>query len=330
MQDGALNPATGEIEHYVITTPNMNYIPHFNFHVRSVRAREDGFFGTDDFTRWPQLLVNDFVHSIVIPHKPDDSHPAARIWWRPTRADFKALQGSRYPGLGVLDPSRWDEIQNLQEALSARVKKWQSHPGVPQSHLHVYETAMRLTLPTLMLVPCTFDELVTRYAEFARNYLETQAWLDYLQIYAPRFTGPLAQQHRHVVNPRLLGAFTREPVEVQRLAQCSIPVWYICFESEVSPQINIVKVVEPEMPTLVMLDFATPSRVIYHGFPGKNFHRAMRRLGHLQPVEEMKDVAVSLPVVSEAGPVRTSAVSAGLRPSPCKCLLCPSLLVFLF
>ena len=80
MQDGTLNPATGEIEHYVITTPNMNYIPHFNFHVRSVRAREDGFFGTDDFTRWPQLLVNDFVHSIVIPHKPDDSHPAARIW----------------------------------------------------------------------------------------------------------------------------------------------------------------------------------------------------------------------------------------------------------
>ena len=70
--------------HAIITSPNASDVPQFP-HIagRWIVTRKDGFWGPQEYSRWPQQYHPDVVHHMCIPRPPasaDGEGPGPRIW----------------------------------------------------------------------------------------------------------------------------------------------------------------------------------------------------------------------------------------------------------
>ena len=63
----------------VITSPNMTWIPEFpKIEEKGIYLQGDGFYGPQEFTRWPQIYTHSLCHYCAIPAKP--TQISQRFW----------------------------------------------------------------------------------------------------------------------------------------------------------------------------------------------------------------------------------------------------------
>ena len=75
-------------EQWVITSPNVNYIPEPHiFDIQEHCPHADGCFGLVDCFQWPQKYNKDYAFAICIPQK-DNILLLEITWYTPTTDDF--------------------------------------------------------------------------------------------------------------------------------------------------------------------------------------------------------------------------------------------------
>ena len=86
---------------YVVTTPNVDFVPEpFVGQVRVI-MRRDYRFGENDPFQWPQIFTGEFDFLCVL-RRPTSRYGV--MWWAPDPLeDFRTIQGSAFTCLGRLE-----------------------------------------------------------------------------------------------------------------------------------------------------------------------------------------------------------------------------------
>ena len=208
---------------FVITSPNVYWVPIFDFEVRPLRARQDGRFGLENPFQHPQVLLS--------------KHPMKALWWTPTQADYQLEQGSRFGGLGRLTRTALTPLCDLQKDILMRLHtvQEQQNNGNRNKVAGVYGTTIRSTLLLLQDCPMSYRDVVAQVAEFQRLLLDLNAILDFILIYEPHLSTPVSEFKHPDRAPNMcltastiMGCFTSDPLVVSSCLLALIPVWLIC------------------------------------------------------------------------------------------------------
>jgi hypothetical protein len=278
--------AIGPCTRYSVSSPNMDACPFIKFGNQPLRARSDGRYYKEDFTSFPQLFTDAFGYNSVTLRQPSESyHPLRHLWFIPSEKDHVSVKGSIFSGLGVLSPQRVEHFRTIQAQLTARAQKYQEKAQLQHSLLHSLERSLCQCLERLTSLPCTLRDLIGQVAEYQRVFLDMLSWLDFQEIFAPRWTSATDSEPKvFEVDKTRMGAYTSQPSTVQWLYSAGIPVWFVqkieSLEGFSDPQISH----EIFQPASSSIDWTQgeekhPFPTIFVGPPGEHRQRALKRLG---------------------------------------------------
>lgn len=156
----ALTAAYTKDSLWMVTTPNMTFIPSPPLGVMEVVLRADYRYGWVDPIQWPQLHCQGFEYlcAVLRPLPPADTLGA--MWWTPReKEDFQRLEGITIKCLGLLNVARVQPLSDLVDAMSERVEERRAkEPMFSDSRLIGLEMAMRHARDRLLHFPCTFQD----------------------------------------------------------------------------------------------------------------------------------------------------------------------------
>ena len=330
---------------WIITTPNMPFVPRISLREREVHARQDGRYGLDDFIVHPQKFSAHLRHLSAIRRCPAHNvSPASIMWWTPTVQDWASTPGSIYSCVGLLLPKYTALFKKAQLDLYGKIRRFFDKSSSPNPFLDILASDLRHARIRLELCPGSFREVLQGVTQFQRLFLETLAYLDWYEEFEPRAFSPGSC----AVETDVMGCWSDDPMIVQRLEKAGIPVWFIrsgdlvaenmvCHASRVEMQVD-AKVVEKEYINENGKD--DPFPVIYRGRLGSNMLEAVRsqrpfyidhplaiaeqrqriQEGYINPIPIPSQQMASTPQAERsAGPIRNSQRNS--RKKPCKCSL---------
>ncbi|KAI0689188.1 hypothetical protein C8T65DRAFT_711846 [Cerioporus squamosus] len=238
----ALSVADIGDDKYVVSSPNMAYIPSPHVGIVEISMRSDYHYGIPDPIQWPQ-----------------DS-------------DFDVLEGSLFTCLGLFKPNAISALSALVDDLSQAVSACRSE----DHRLPWLNLAMRQTRDRLKYFPCTFRDAALQVRETQRYWLLTRACLDWVGKHVDNFLGsPLP------VNPGLMGAFSTDGGVVQNLLTAGIPVWYIRSDVSILRDTSVRAIVIPTLPDDIYMDSGPEGgHVVYRGLAGVAHLLQTMRSGH--------------------------------------------------
>jgi hypothetical protein len=282
------NSSIGPCTYYSISSPNMDSCPSIKFGNRPLRARSDGRYYTEDFTSFPQLFTEGFGYNSVTLCQPDEPyHPLRYLWFVPSEVDHVAVEGSIFSGLGVLSPKRVEQLRTIQGQLTARAKKYEEKSQLQHSLLHSLERSLRQCLERLTSMPCTLQDLVGQVAEYQRVFLDMLSWLDFQEIFAPRWTSATSNEPKVFdVDKTRMGAYTLQPSTLQWLYAAGIPVWFVQkientdYSDFSNPKLSHV-ILQPASSSKDWMEGneKRPFPTVFVGPPGEHRQQALKRLG---------------------------------------------------
>ena len=271
MWNEALVAAPTDDPLWVITSPNMDFVPAPSVGQIEVVLREDYRYGVADPTVWPQTFSPGFEYVAAIVRKsPDVPERFAALWSSPTRDDFTLIEGSVIKCLGLLHSRYLKPLFDLVDELCDLVV---SHPMNSDPRLASLEIAMRHARDRLIHFPCTWRDVCIQVRECQRYWLMTRAFIDFYSSYeagGPSFP----------VNRNLIGAFTTDPVCVQKLYNAGIPVWWLRMDASLLADTSVRAVVALSLPDDVCSRHALDAQLLYRGLAGQRHIQAMTRGGH--------------------------------------------------
>ncbi|OBZ70847.1 hypothetical protein A0H81_09432 [Grifola frondosa] len=277
----ALVAAVSEDGGWIITSPNVGFIPRPIIGLVEVRLREDGRYGEVDPIQWPQLFDERLPHYAMIPRCAKDGqfnmHPAPAMWLNAKDSDFVPCGGgSMVEGLGFLRSVAVEALEKPVDHLSKLVTTvFKQRP----SRLAFTEMSMRHACTRLRHCPATRRDIILQVAEVQRYYLETLAYLNW---HAEFVDNPLASPDAVpiTVADDLMGALTTDPGVVQKLMSAGIPVWYFRRPSQMTQGVVIRRVVGISTPNVKTEHGMYHGVPIYTGSAGYRHLIAMGRGGH--------------------------------------------------
>lgn len=262
---------------WVITTPNMEFIPTPPIGILEVVLREDYRYGMVDPIQWPQLYSAGYEYLCALQRRREAPHRLARLWWTPDEGeDFQLLQGCTIKTLGLLRPECVRELSGMVDDLVAEVA------DSDRRRLHVVDdrvlwltTAMRHARDRLRNFACTFRDAAMQVREVQRYWLMTRAYLDYYGTYIR------LGWRSNPLNTDLMGAFTTDPGVVQNLYEAGIPVWFVRQDASLLESTVVYELTKLEPPRGVSVN-AGPQHgaVLYRGLVGRKHLDMMARGGH--------------------------------------------------
>ncbi|TFK81366.1 hypothetical protein K466DRAFT_604560 [Polyporus arcularius HHB13444] len=258
---------------YVVSSPNMTYIPSPHIGIVEVSMRADYRYGIPDPIQWPQVFTDscDYVCSVLRPVPADD--PYAPIWWTPNEdSDFVILEGSLFTSLGLLKPEAISRLGALVDELSELVSSF----ATDDSRLPWLKLAMCQTWDRLKYFPCTFRDAALQVRETQRYWLLTRACLDWEQKHAENMLGS-----PQPVNAGLMGAFSTDGGVIQKLHNAGIPVWYIRSDVSIMNDTSVRTIVIPTPPVDICVDSGPDGgHILYRGLAGTAHMLQTMRSGH--------------------------------------------------
>lgn len=205
---------------YVITSPNMDFIPHPVVGSLRVSLMADGHFGSADPIHWPQLLRPDtkYIWLSVVQKRPQTPNDPRLAMWRVLRVeDFEKQPQCE---LGVVSSTVLDKLRLNYENALAYIGEYERTYG-PHPTLSSLIQSMEQAFSRLGY-PATFRDMVRQHACMQRYWLYTLAWLDWHVCHKRTYplTGVVARGLH-----RLVGGITTSPVVAQQLFDAEVPVW---------------------------------------------------------------------------------------------------------
>ena len=239
---------------FVVTSPNMDFIPHPVVGSVRVSLMADSHFGCSDPIHWPQFQRPDtkYLWLSVLRRKPqqhDDRHH--RMWRVLRRQDFETLPSSE---LGVASSLLLDALRPICDEAIAFAAQFEKTYG-PNPTLESLVNNMRQAFSRLDF-PATFRDVLRQHACFQRFWLYTLAWLDWHVCYMR--SNPLPGISHHALPPqRLMGCITTSPVIAQQLFEAQIPVWLMRAVSMFTAR-DVVEHLVVVTPPEALMEFSSP------------------------------------------------------------------------
>ncbi len=263
-QDGIAG-AISDDSRYIITSPNVDFVPQVNLGTVTVAHCKDQRFGMEDPIQWPQVFSTVFQHFPLILRRPLNPHdPLAIMWWDMGRGDFVQDPSIPVDFLGTVDRSRINQLRPFVVDIEKQTSGLSQNPRFKCSRISFTAQALRDAFDRLSY-PATLRDLTRQVVQVQRFYLESLAWLTFYVDMKGRFSPPDDPQPFHH-GVRFVGAYTTHPEVVQRLFRAGIPVWFLRFPHQISRSTVIEAVVSITRPTSI--DISDPTFPVYHGSGG--------------------------------------------------------------
>ena len=259
---------------WMITTPNMAFIPEPSLGKKVVSIRADGHFGLEDPILWPQKFWMEGQWLAAVSHRPKyPKHHLQPIWNDVSLQDF--VLSTILTAFGRLCRHRQAELKSLVSKLANEARTLhRENPNrygmlLPSVCKQMEEAYDHLDLPS------TFRDIVQQVRCIQRHYLYTAAILAwYGEICC------LSPMTSHPVRPDLMGAFTTDPSIVQWLFSVGVPVWYMRYPHQISRNDVILSFERLQRSSDIVTDDGVFGRVIYQGVVGfKQYFEAITRAG---------------------------------------------------
>ncbi|CAK5277855.1 unnamed protein product, partial [Mycena citricolor] len=214
-------------DEFLVTTL-AHYVPAFPSALRhQLYLREDYGYGEDDFTRWPQQYSAQYCHLAAIRSPDPASDEFGIAWWKMTPDAFVTKSGDSTltPGLGLLRSDKWEALKLLVGSLSHRGSTMQARQGGAAPRiLAALLAAIQSGLERLRSIPTNLAQLTLSIARLQFAVLETDAIIQYMNVYHPRMLKPAAQP---TCLAPCIGAYTSDPSVAQQFHAAGLPCWYI-------------------------------------------------------------------------------------------------------
>ncbi|KAI0088581.1 hypothetical protein BDY19DRAFT_993965 [Irpex rosettiformis] len=259
----ALVAAPTPDEKYLITSPNMNYVPCPVWGRIKVSLKADGKCGIEDPMQWPQIYVPDLRWKSFA-CMPQKTHPwyQSEPWTTPSLHDLDAA-GTGLVQLYTIKLPRQQSIRTSVEKLDGEVKEFESLKG-PSTHLRWLQLTMHNNLDCLR-VPSTLRDIIRQLAATERFYCMVIAWLTWDTIFSNLGPSP-----PRTARSDLVGCFTTSLNVVGELHRAGVPVWYMRLMSTLTKDFVVVSPASLKPPNNIVTvsgEFAV--RPLYEGPPGQ-------------------------------------------------------------
>ena len=124
---GALEDGRERPLQYIVTTPNMDWIPDLTLEPLFVHLRRDGHFYLHDFTLWPQWFFPGTYYMPYVRRRPDNNdlttHPYWLAWYDLTPDDFVKEAGC-LTEVSTLWETLAQEFGKMERDLSVKIVNW--------------------------------------------------------------------------------------------------------------------------------------------------------------------------------------------------------------
>ncbi|KIY52363.1 hypothetical protein FISHEDRAFT_56093 [Fistulina hepatica ATCC 64428] len=238
---GASGSLARDSHYWVVSSPNVDFIPEPLLGKRFVMARLDGRFAADDRTQWPQFFVEGVEWMATMP-RPQRDQRAPGYWLHHTLR----LQDTDVVDAGVvpieLRKVKYTVFRNLlqhhdviMKTVRKYVKLYLNNPvtGHPHRVLASFVTSACNVRARLESVAMPWKDLVLVWAEWQCDLLDIHAFIKYAVDIHPElfsltekfetdFQRPLS-----TVDRSLMGCFTHKTNTANFMLRCGIPVWLI-------------------------------------------------------------------------------------------------------
>ncbi|KAJ3483972.1 hypothetical protein NLI96_g5943 [Meripilus lineatus] len=316
-QDGLVGTGL-DCGEWVITSPNMDFVPQPVLGRIQVLVREDGRYGVEDPIQWPQFFSTKYCHFPLILRHPSDPEDHRRvIWWRPTPRDFIPIHGSVVSSLGTLASVPWDNLANIARLMSNRVLVFTACRGGPPTYLNFCDGSMRTALNCLRF-PSTYRDLVVQVANVQRYWLEADAWLRYMESYKSKILDPPLYPSSKA-DDSLMGCFVTDPSIAFKLFAAGIPFWLVRSPNAITNEMAIQGIVQLTRPTDIVFGITGFGQQVYHGHVGQDHHHAIVKGAHTYM--DIPRIFLSASHSSQPVPSSSSVASTPMSVSPSKSII---------
>ena len=144
---------------YIITTPNMDFVPDPQIGIVKVIVHDDCRYGAVDPIQWPQVISHQWEYLCAVRQRVSSRHRLVPVWWDPQERDFSITPGSEFKNLGLLTRS---SLVPLMKLAGEMFKVISARPGPTNSHLHWLRAAMRQACNRLLNFPSTYRDAVSQ------------------------------------------------------------------------------------------------------------------------------------------------------------------------
>ncbi|KAJ2911998.1 hypothetical protein MD484_g8421, partial [Candolleomyces efflorescens] len=273
---------------WLVTSPNMDFIPEVPAGQRRIRARRDGRFGLDDRTLHPQFMYHGFDYMACIPRRCES---LKLLWWTPTTDDAPSVEGNTIAyQIRVLSPLRVRELREIEEECRKRgFGVLASNPSATMLSLLIVHAEQ--CLQRLETYGITFQSILETVADFQRTCLDIIALCNYLETFHPR-TLPISPEQNKIwpVDTSMMGIFTESLQAAQYFHRMGLPVWLVQPQFAVQPRcMKIYSSARKDMLVrdssivldefMAAVDIENPYPDLYAGFPSSRMHMSMQRIG---------------------------------------------------
>ncbi|KAF6744755.1 hypothetical protein DFP72DRAFT_1078100 [Ephemerocybe angulata] len=256
---------------WVITSPNQRYIVWPPLGHRVVRALADRHYGYDDRSRYPQFYTSKAEYMMCIPRYCAELEP---LWTRLLPSNTLHIPGVTCDSIRILNSMVLGRLRPFKERYTKGVLELLKTRQASLAALLV--THMSQCFDRLQM-GMTFRSILQTYADFQRTCLEIHGYLNYVKIFLPRAeTLPLK---KYPVDHSVMGAFTHDLSDAQKIMQMGIPVWLVRPSCDILPDTTVHADANVKMmlknaahhdPTITppYPETPFPFPVLYRGAPG--------------------------------------------------------------
>ncbi|KAH9907112.1 uncharacterized protein B0H18DRAFT_964618 [Fomitopsis serialis] len=278
--------ADAEDDCNIFTSPFANWVPEFPRIVnREIVTYSDGFWGPQEYTRWPQLYNESCIHHACIPNRDAEFAPGAQVYDGFGYSPWEESAACGVPGFGFLKPNILDEMFTIASGVLTRYEAAERHVEKRDSMLFNRESGihhrlgrmlsilLRNAVDRLQMLPSTEQHALVTGRMAHRLILELSGLTVFYKDVVVRMSASISH-HRWVLP--VLGAFVR----TEAAAQLSIVWAAILAHPAVVAEIKITEVVKPRRWNSVLSDKPAWPRVPKSWYDPDGTHQDPGRWTH--------------------------------------------------
>ncbi|KAF7968761.1 hypothetical protein HWV62_29354 [Athelia sp. TMB] len=212
---------------FLITSPNVDFIPLFDHLTTELRPRLDGKFGMEDYCQHPQVYHPTYPWLPCIRRKPslESDRERHEFWplWQPRWATTWNVYGGVFNAQGIMNLQDWDILTSIVMRIKDHASSLHHDPMLPPV-FHSTVTALLSGLERLCSYPMSLQDYVLQRAQVQRMALDVDAMVIYQTKFA-KWGG--VSSLRYKADLERMGAFTNNPTIAESLLRAGLPVWLV-------------------------------------------------------------------------------------------------------
>ncbi|KAI0351071.1 hypothetical protein OH77DRAFT_1524434 [Trametes cingulata] len=236
--------AQGTFTTMVLTSPNADYVPEYPVERGVVRMYANGRWGLREYSRWPQMLIDEMLHVACIPREP--TVECDEVLWEELSSEtcWEEDLDIGISGIGFIAPRLRTPLvrEAIHWLVSFRACALIQTPGCEAYLKHGHRTAMVLeqALDRMRSVPTTPGLAIAVASHVQRLSLELAGLITYLKVVHPRIRS--TEDYSSSLLP-VLGTFVRDRKSAELCRRVGLPTWFL---QPLTPTLRVWRIVDVE------------------------------------------------------------------------------------